>query len=186
MDGTVVRFNEQDGSMKSLSTFRIDVQVPIELDLSKPAEVYVSRQGRVTNKLSVPVTPAAPGVVTRNAIGTGQAVAINADGSDNSSTRRAAPGSAIRITATGLGRTQPPVAAGQYPGVTPPPPTVLPVYANIGGQPAQVVSATAAAGKVALYEVQVVVPSGLPSGAWEVILSAGYYSSQPGAVIFVQ
>ncbi len=45
IDGTVVRINGQDAPMKFISFNRIDVQVPVELDLTKNAKVSVLRNG---------------------------------------------------------------------------------------------------------------------------------------------
>lgn len=186
MDGTVVRVNGQDASMRYLGFFRIEAQVPIELDLSKPAEIYVYRQGVNTNTVTVDVSPASPGVPTINELGFGQAVAWNSDGSQNLLTNGAARGSTLRLLATGLGTTNPLVAAGQIPGPNPGPPVVAPVAVIVGGVAVPATSARAAEGRVGDYFVEFTVPPQLAIGPWEVFVTCGNYTSQSGVLITVK
>ena len=107
IDGTVVRINGQDAPMKFISFYMIEVQVPVELDLSKNAKISVYRNGVATNEVEVPVAPTSPAVLTTNLSGTGQAAAVNSDGKQNGSANPAAKGSVITVLASGLGCDRP-------------------------------------------------------------------------------
>lgn len=55
MDGTNVRANDVDAPMRFISLYRVDVQVPTGLDLSRNAKQTVFRGGVATNAIEVPV-----------------------------------------------------------------------------------------------------------------------------------
>jgi len=186
IDGTVVRINGQDAPMKFISFYMIEVQVPMELDLSKNAKISVFRNGVTTNEVEVPVAPTSPAVVTTNLSGSGQAAAINSDGKQNGSANPAAKGGVITVFASGLGVTDPQIGVGQPAPLTPALKTIAPVTATIGGVVAQVRQAALAPGKVSLYAVDIVVPAAVRVGAAEVLLTAGDRTSQKGVTVQVQ
>jgi uncharacterized protein (TIGR03437 family) len=186
IDGTVVRINGQDAPMKFISFYRIDVQVPVELDLSKNAKISVYRNGYTTNEVEVGVASTSPGVVTKNLVGSGQAAAINSDGKENGAENPAAKGSVITVYAGGLGVTDPLIAAGQPAPLTPAFRTVAPVTATIGGVVAEVKNAVLAPGKVSVYAVDIVVPTAVRTSAAEVLLTAGGRTSQKGATVAIK
>lgn len=186
IDGTVVRINGQDAPMKFISFYMIQVQVPMELDLSKNAKISVFRNGVTTNEVEVPVAPTSPAVVTTNLSGNGQAAAVNSDGKQNGSANPAAKGSVITVFAGGLGLTDPQIGVGQPAPLTPALNTVAPVTATIGGVVAQVRQAVLAPGKVSVYAVDLVVPTGVMTSAAEVLLTVGGRTSQKGATVQVQ
>jgi uncharacterized protein (TIGR03437 family) len=186
IDGTVVRINGQDAPMRFISFYRIDVQVPVELDLSRNAKISVYRDGFTTNEVEVAVASTSPAVVTKNLIGTGQAAAINADGKENGAENPAAAGSVITVYAGGLGVTNPLRAAGQPAPLIPPFPTVAPVTATIDGIVAVVRQAVLAPDKVSVYAVDIVVPAGVRTNAAEVLLTAGGRTSQKGVTVQVR
>jgi uncharacterized protein (TIGR03437 family) len=186
IDGTVVRINGQDAPMKFISFYMIEVQVPMELDLSRNAKVSVFRNGVTTNEVEVPVASTSPAVLTTNLSGYGQAAAVNSDGKQNGSANPAAKGSVITVYAGGLGVTDPQIGVGQPAPLTPALKTVAPVTATIGGVVAQVRQAALAPDKVSVYAVEIVVPAGVRTGAAEVLLTAGDRTSQRGATVQVQ
>jgi uncharacterized protein (TIGR03437 family) len=79
---------------------------------------------------SVPVAPAAPGIFTLDATGTGQAAVLNQDNSVNGPAQTAAGASAIQIFATGI-----PVAGAMTGSITPAPApgSTYPVNVAISG-----------------------------------------------------
>lgn len=186
IDGTVVRINGQDAPMKFISFYRIDVQVPVELDLTKNAKISVYRNGVTTNEVEVPVASTSPAVVTKNMVGSGQAAAISSDGRENGADNPAAAGSVLTVYAGGLGVTDPLRAAGQPAPLTPAYPTVAPVTATIDGIVAQVRKAILAPNAVAMYAVELVVPSGVRTSTAEILLTAGGRTSQKGATVVVK
>lgn len=186
IDGTVVRINGQDAPMRYISFYRVDVEVPVGLDLSKNAKLTVFRNSATSNEIEVPVAATSPAVFTVNLTGTGQAVALNMDGKANNSGNPAAKGSTVVVWVNGLGLTEPLWPEGQTvpTGVDFVP--VAPVFATIDGFPAVVKSAKLVPGQVAVFAVAIEIPSGVNSGPREVVVSAGGASSQQGATIQVR
>ena len=185
MDGTVARINGQDAPMRFISGFRIEVQVPTGLDLTKPADVYVSRQGVETNHLSVSVAAASPGVMTTNRTGIGPALAWNADGSRNAISSPATLGTKVRLLATGLGNTTPVTSEGQPIPQGAAVNVNLPTFVMIGGQMVQA-TAIGAPGMTGDYYVDFTVPASLSPGSWELWVNCGNYLSQDNVFIFVK
>jgi adhesin/invasin len=135
---------------------------------------------------------AKPGIFTYDAVGGGQAKAINEDGSGNgngsinSSHTAAAPGSIVQIFATGLGAVDPAVTQGTPAPSSPLSTVVLPVSATIDGQPATVLFAGAAPGLIGAYQVNVMIPAETRSGAARLVISADGNNSQDGVTIQVR
>ena len=149
-------------------------------------QVSVSYQGRSSQPLIIPFAAAAPGLITANSTGSGQAAAINEDGSLNFAGNPIRAGSVIVLYATGEGFTTPPGIDGK-PATVPLPTPFLVVTAVIGGQPAVVQYAGGAPGFVAgLMQVNVVVPANVsPGPAIPVVLKVAESQSQGGVTIAV-
>jgi len=185
-DGTVVRVNGQDAPMRFISFYRVDVEVPTGLDLSKNARLSVLRGGVSTNEVEVPVARVSPGIFTVNQIGVGQAEAKNSDGTANSQSNPVARGNVVTVYANGLGPTEPVSSEGQPASGEVDFLPIAPITARIGGVAAEVKKAALAPGKVAVFAVDIVVPPGIDPGVAEVIIGAGSASSQAGATIQVK
>ena len=69
-----------------------NIQIPYEIAGAAKASVILTTGGQTTPAVSMPVQPVSPGIFTINFSGSGQAVALDADGSVNSSTNPAARG----------------------------------------------------------------------------------------------
>src|SRR5262249_19580330 len=123
---------------------------------------------------------------TLNNSGSGQAAAINQDGSINTSSKPVKAGNVISLYLTGAGQTNPPGADGSV-GTGPSAGPVLPVTATVRGANATVPYAGRAQGLVAgAIQVNVVVPAGTTVGAAvPVVVSVGGNNSQPGVTISV-
>src|SRR5206468_248849 len=95
-----------------------------------------------------------------------QGAILNQDSSPNSTENPARAGSVIQIFATGLGATNPPSITGQA-GATSPPLnlTVNSPVVKIDGVSAEVSFSGLAPGFVGLYQVNVRVPSAIPTGS---------------------
>lgn len=150
-------------------------------------EIEIEFQGGRSTRLTVPVAESAPAIFTMDASGAGQGAILNQDGSLNSSARPAAKGSIVVLFATGEGQTDPPGTDGKLAQVPAPKPR-LPVAASIGGLPAEVLYAGGAPGLVAgVFQVNVRVPEGAPSGpAVPILLTVGGASGQPGVTLAVR
>jgi uncharacterized protein (TIGR03437 family) len=118
----------------------------------------------------------------------GQAIVVNQDGSPNSPLNPAAPGSVVTLLASGAGQLSPGGIDGAIvsPGNLPQP--VLPVMAQIGGQPADVEYAGGAPGMVeGVIQVNLQIPTATQTGAAvPLVLQVGDSTSQSGITVAVQ
>ena len=161
--------------------------VPYEVAGSATADIAVSYQGQHGATTVVPVTTTAPGIFTSSMTGTGQAAAVNQNGSLNSASNPANVGSFVSLYLTGEGQTSPGGVDGKIAASAPYPMPVLPVTAAIGGQTATVTYAGAAPTAVAgLLQVNVQIPAGIPTGpAVPVLVSVGGVAAQTGVTLSI-
>ncbi|MGD1071153.1 MAG: TIGR03118 family protein [Bryobacteraceae bacterium] len=169
-----------------------NIQIPYEIAGATTASVILTTGSQTTAAVSLPVRPVSPGIFTINFSGSGQAVALNSDGTVNSSTNPAVRGTNIWIFATGEGVTTPASADGMTEtttGATP----VAPVAVVFGSASAAVISDTTVPKDVAgVLEVQTTVPTSLPVGQISVALSVGgvstdnIFSSVQSVYVFVK
>jgi uncharacterized protein (TIGR03437 family) len=183
--GTRVFFNSTPAPILYTSASQVGVIVPFGIN-SNSAQIVVQYQDQIAAAVVVNTTPAAPGIFTLNATGSGQAIAFAPNGALNGADRPAAPGSFLTFYATGIGQTNPQSQDG-IPAAVPLPQPVLQVTATIGGKAATVQYAGAAPGIVAgVTQVNLQVPSGLTPGPQPVVLQVGGISTQGNVTIAVQ
>lgn len=89
--------------MISASATRIVSVVPNDAPTSGAMRATVAGNGVTSNAVYVPAAAASPGIYSVDGSGVGQGYILNADGTRNSQSNPAAPGSAITILATGVG-----------------------------------------------------------------------------------
>jgi uncharacterized protein (TIGR03437 family) len=139
---------------------------PYELDGRSSADVRVTVGGRASNTVTVPVAPAAPGIFTGDASGTGPAAVFRS-------------GDVISIYLTGEGQTTPAGVNGKV--------TATPVTAAIDGQPAEVLFAGEAPGVVSgVMQVNLRAAAGVRSGPVPVVVTVGGVASQSGVTVSVR
>ncbi len=189
--GVQVLFNGVPGPIVYASSNLVSAVAPYELSGSSTASVQVVYNGAGSNVLSLPVSPAVPGIFTANSAGSGPGAILNPDNSVNSPANPAPKGSVVTIYATGEGQTDPQGITGAVtkvasaPPLTPAPSQV--VTATVGGQPATVSFAGEAPGLVSgVLQVNVQVPDNAPSGDLPLVISVGGISSQPGVTVSVR
>jgi len=187
--GTSVYFNGTAGPVLYASSTQVAAIAPFGLT-GASAQVYVSYQGLVSAPLSVSVAPAAPSLFTANNSGTGQAAAVNLNGSYNNAANPAGSGQWVSLYATGFGQTNPPGQDGAFTQVPPagvlPLPVLQPVTVTIGGKPANSNYAGGAPGIVqGVMQVNAQIPSGLPAGNAAVVVTVGNIQSQAGVTVAV-
>jgi uncharacterized protein (TIGR03437 family) len=102
LSGTEVRFNAIPASLIYTSATQVAAIVP-NLGSDSEAQVTVSYEGHISAPVKVSIASAAPGLFTPDFSGSGQAVAINQDGSVNSGLNPANAGDTISLFATGTG-----------------------------------------------------------------------------------
>jgi len=164
---TQLLFNGTPATLFYSGTTQINALAPASL--SATTTVAVAVNGTTVAQSLMPVAAAAPGFFTSTGSGTGQAAAVNQDGSLNSATNPAARGSIISLYGTGQGS------------------TIGSVTLTIGGYQAPVLYAGAAPGFPGLMQINAQIPGGfLPPGVQPVLLSIGGAASQAGVTIAIQ
>jgi uncharacterized protein (TIGR03437 family) len=156
-----------DGSPVPLLFVRSDqvnVVAPFGLFDKTSTQVQIEYQGVKSGNLSIPVNSANPGIFTFDSSGSGQAAALNEDGSYNTPYNPASPGSIVVLFATGAGKLDPvPEDGAVISGILP---QTVPASAYIGYCPAEVVSSGGAPGLIAgAIQVRVRVPDQAPPPA---------------------
>jgi len=160
---------------------QINFQVPSNAPLgSVRIAVRTAGTGELVAGGNLLVASAAPGIFTSNQAGTGQAAVVNQDGTINSTANPAPAGSTIQIYATGQGQVSPAVPDGTAAPSGPLANTVaVPTSSGtacLNNQPSMCVAIGAsgfgdvkysglAPGFIGLWQINVVIPSGITAGA---------------------
>jgi uncharacterized protein (TIGR03437 family) len=184
--GTTVLFNGVLAPIVYTSANQVAVIVPYEVDGAATAQILVNYRGYNVAAGTVTVAASAPSIFTMSS-GTGQAAAINQDGSVNDAANPAAEGSTIVLYLTGEGQTSPFGVDGQIASSAPFPMPHLPVKVTIGGQTAAYSYAGAAPDDVAgVMQINAIIPSGIVGSAVPISVQIGTASTQNGVTIAVQ
>jgi uncharacterized protein (TIGR03437 family) len=172
------------------SSSQINAIVPFGVT-GTTTQVQVLYQGQATASTTVAVQSASPAVFSTNGEGGGQGAILNQDGSVNSSSNPAAPGSVVALYVTGAGLTTPASVDGLITGQTAVqnyPVPMLPLSVTIDGLPAQVIYAGAAPGMVAgVLQINVVVPAGVYAATFnQIVVTVGEYASPDAVTLTAQ
>jgi len=160
---------------------QVNFQLPTNAPLgSVRIAVRTAGTGELVAGGSLLVAAAAPGIFTSNQAGTGQAAVVNQDGSLNSTANPAPIGSTILIYGTGQGQVSPAVPDGTAAPSGQLANTVAVPTSNgntcLNSQPSMCVAVGSsgfgdvkysglAPGYIGLWQINVVIPAGLPPGA---------------------
>ena len=159
--GVRVNIGGIDAPLHFVSPNQINAQLPLEFEPNSDIPIVVSANGVFTAPQTYLVAPALPGIF----INPSPAVRRFVAGQPSQLVTPENPahiGDILEIFATGLGATDPPVESG---AAGPSFSTVLnPVSVEIGGLGVPVLYQGLAPGFVALYQVNVIVPEGIPTG----------------------
>jgi endo-1,4-beta-xylanase len=184
--GTRVLFDGVAAPMIYAVKNQVSAVVPYEIAGQTTTLVQVEYNGIRSVAVTVPVLPAVPGILTANASGTGQAVAVNQDGTLNSASNPAARGSVVILYATGEGQRNPAGVTG-VPAPAYAAPVLSPVTLTVGGAAAALGYAASAPGFVGLMQINLTVPQEAPTGASvPVTLTIGTLASPAGVTISVK
>jgi uncharacterized protein (TIGR03118 family) len=187
LSGVSATFNGLPAPVVYTLATQTAVIVPYGVAGSQTASVVLTNGTQKTAAFSIPVAGSVPGLFTISETGTGNIVALNQDGTVNSTTNAAARGTVVVLYATGEGVTNPAGVDGLIAGGNIFREPVLPVALTIGGVTAQVLYAGSSPGNVAgVMEVEAIVPTGAQPGADSVMLSVGGVSSQTNATLNVK
>ena len=105
--GTEVYINGVAAPVLYASDTQVNAIVPFEVPSSSQVILQVGYQGILSPGVTVTMAASAPGVFTMNGTGTGQAIAVNLDGTVCDPAHPASPGSYIIVYFTGGGATTP-------------------------------------------------------------------------------
>jgi endo-1,4-beta-xylanase len=184
--GTRVLFDGVAAPMIYSVKNQVSAVVPYEIAGQSSTQVQVEYNGIRSVAVTVPVLAAVPGILTANASGAGQAVAVNQDGSLNSASNPAARGSVVVLYATGEGKRNPAGVTG-VPAPAYAAPVLSPVALTVGGAAATLGYAASAPGFVGLMQINLTVPDTAPTGASvPVVLTIGTAQSPSGVTIAVK
>lgn len=184
LSNTRVLFDGVPAPLLLVSADEINVIAPAAVGQRATARIDIEREGSVATTLTVGVASAAPALLTLDGTGTGQAAAINQDGTVNSPLAPARAGSVIALYVVGMGLTgeQDGAVAGAARDLA----ERWAPLVRIGGEPAGVLYAGLAPGLVtAAIQINVRVPN-TPAGHATVVLITNGYASQAGATIAIQ
>lgn len=166
---------------------QINVVVPYDVPVNSTQQLVVQRGSSISIPQSVVISPAQPAIFTVNGFGT-EAAVINVYKPDGTALPNNSPvgaGYVITLYCSGLGAVDPPVTAGSQAPASPLSSTVNPVTVKIGETDAHVLFAGLAPSFAQLYQVNVQIPPGLPSGNAVLTLSVGGQQSAP-VIIAIQ
>ncbi len=147
----------------SIDSTKVTMLVPPSIAGSQNVQMQILNNGNLLAQIPSAVADAAPALF---ADPSGQAMAVNQDGTLNSSSNPGFLGSIVSLYGTGQG------VSG------------LPVSVTIGGYAGQVLYAGPVIGYPGLLQINVQVPSGyIATGQSSVTVSIGQSSSQPGVFV---
>lgn len=182
LGGVSVTVNGKAAPILYVTPYQVNFQVPWETTGST-ASIIVTVNGRTSAAISVPVLTAAPGLFTS---ASGQAAVQNADSSANTPSKPAKVGSNITAYFTGTGPVNPAVADGAPAPKSNPAKVTSTATATIGGLSAQVTFAGLTPGFVGLGQMDIVVPSGLSTGTYQLTLSIAGENSNSAPISVTQ
>ena len=162
--GTRVLFDGVPAPLLYVKADQINAIVPYNVFGRTTTNVVLEIAGVRSDPIGLRVDNTAPGVFTIDGSGTGQAAAVNQDGTINSPEFAAPRGSVVAIFGTGEGQTRPPGQDGRIVTTdlrTP----ISPVSVKIGGVPVTVRYFGSAPGQVSgLFQLNVFLPLDMPTG----------------------
>jgi uncharacterized protein (TIGR03437 family) len=161
--GVRVLIGGLEAPLYSVSPTEVVAIVPYDLGPLPPSTIIkVVNNGQASNEVTTFLNPATPGVFTVPPTGLGPAAALHADYTPVTVAHPAERGETILVFMTGLGYVTPKAQAGNAGPTSPPTVTKYPFSVYIGGKQASVSYSGLAPGLAGLYQVNVVIPDGVP------------------------
>src|ERR1017187_9529023 len=178
-----VLFDGNPAPLIYVSANQIAAMVPYGVTGKSSTQIQVLYQGSTSDSFQKPIAPSAPGLFTADSSGQGQAAMTNADGSYNTSSNPAAPGSYVTFYLTGEGQTNPSGSDGNI--ATSTANVSLPVTVVIAGRTVQLLYAGSAPGNVnGFAQINAVIPADMQYGGnLPLVIQIGGISSQTGVTL---
>ncbi|MBK9169682.1 MAG: PQQ-dependent sugar dehydrogenase [Bryobacterales bacterium] len=156
---------------------QVNFQVPFEVAGAESVEIRVVREGLESEAVRAPLLAVQPGVFSADGV---SVLAVHPDNALVTAERPVEPGGRFYLYAAGLGAVEgtTPATGAASPSEPPARARTQPT-ANVGGVAAEVEFAGLAPGFVGVYQVNVRLAAGTPSGMPELILTSGESASPP-------
>jgi uncharacterized protein (TIGR03437 family) len=151
---------------------QVIVQIPFETPVGAASLTVGNSQ-----PFNIAITQYAPAIGTASQTGTGLLAAAHQNGATVTAANPAATGEIISVFVTGLGPTIPPLATGAPAPVTPLANTAVKPTVSVAGRDATVPGSVASPNQVGVYQVAVVIPTGLANGSYPLIVTIGGFNS---------
>jgi uncharacterized protein (TIGR03437 family) len=179
LGGTQVLFDGTPAPVLYASPTQVNALVPFELAGKASTVLTVSYGGATTPGMTLPVMAAEPGIFTDDLSGKGQGAILNQDGSINSASNPAAPGSTIQIFGTGGGVTIPPSVDGALNPLSSTGTLALATTATVNNESAFVYYYGPAPNLISgIIQINVTLPADTPSGNVPLFVTVGSANSQ--------
>ena len=167
---TEVRFDGIPAPVFYAQAGQVNVQVPYTVAGAPRTQVEIRYQQNTVAHIVLPVADASPALFP---------VAVNPDGSPNSSAEPAARGTIVTVYGTGEGLTDGPNQAGHVAELPYPRPK-LPVTVTEAGVAAEILYFGSAPGLVGVFQANVRLPGGyVPPGPVDLVVYVGAVSAPP-------
>lgn len=191
LGGTQVYLGDKLLPLQVVSSSQINAIVPYNAPVNAQQQLMVVQNGSVSPSETVVVAPAQPAVFAQDQSGTGAGAILTVSVAKgtvtlNTPSAPAHAGDILEVYCTGLGIVSPSVPAGSAAPASPLSYTTNTVTATLGGQAAQVQFAGLAPGFVGLYQVNVIVPSGLTPGSAVPLVLTDTNASSPAVTAAIQ
>jgi len=186
LDGVNVTINGEKTYTYFISPKQLNVLTPTDIPIGSPVQIVVSNNGYTSTSSTVTTASLAPAFFL---FGGKYAAATHLNGafigptSLGAAYTPAAAGETIVLYGTGFGTTSPAIPSGQV--VTSGTLITLPGI-QVGNQNATVVFGGLTPGTAGLYQFNVTLPAGLPSGDQPVTASVGGITSPTGVSVTIQ
>jgi uncharacterized protein (TIGR03437 family) len=180
LGGTSVILGGKQLPLSYTSGGQVNVVVPYDVPINTTQQLVVQNGAAISIPQAVVIAAAQPAILSPN--GAAYIDVYAADGTALPVNSAVTAGDVITLYCSGLGAVTPPVTAGSPAPSSTLSKTVNPVTAMIGQTPAVVQFAGLAPGWVELYQVNVTIPSGLPSGKALLTLSVSGQQSAPVSI----
>ncbi|MBI2817388.1 MAG: S8 family serine peptidase [Acidobacteria bacterium] len=179
LGGATVMIGNRAAPLLFVSPTQINAQVPFELSGASSPPLVVNLNGISSTPVTVPLVTAAPGIFTLGQNGTGRGAILHADGTPVNPSNPARSGETVLLYATGLGTVTPTVTSGTQALSSPVSITRITPSVTIADIDAPVAFSGLAPGFVGLYQVNLQVPDGIPTGEQTLVLTANGAQSNP-------
>ncbi len=167
LGGSELIFDGEALPLLAISPNEVQAQIPYDVGNRSAASVYLRTEHpggavSVSTPIAVRLVPASPGLFAFSGKEPRGGILLHPAGNTPSGApvteeSPAKPGEIVAVWATGLG------SIGDNNANSSSAPVLVPVTAQVDGQSAQVLSAKLLSGAIGVYEVQLVVPTGLSS-----------------------